>query len=149
MTARPSRPPPKMTIMKQNVVTERVKNHVSSFHYPSLELRSDCGSITTSHLIPTAFLLQGFFQIPTAAAVNTTSVNTPSCPSTPSSASSTATSSPCLTATATAGRHSHLQTKSTPIRGPFVRFPLMVSLEPKPLVPQVSQLSDGGGRQHS
>lgn len=47
------------------------------------------------------FLLQEFFQKQTAVAVNTTSANTPSCPSSPSSASSTATSSPCLTATAT------------------------------------------------
>ena len=49
-------------------------------------------------------LLQECFHTPTAAAANTTSANTPSCPSTRSLASSTATSSPCLTATATESR---------------------------------------------
>lgn len=49
-------------------------------------------------------VLQAFLQKQTAAAASTTSARTPFCPFTPSLASSTATSSPCLTATATESR---------------------------------------------
>ena len=90
------------------------------------------------------YRLQACLQKPTAVAGNTTIAKKQSCPFTQISASSTATSLPCLTVTVTISKEIyqyHYQSNHKPPAADLSRlFEIMR--------PQVSQMPEGGERQH-